>query len=451
MTDPSGTEISFKRQLLLLAVAVAIVNTGFGIIFPIFPKLLVDVGGGDASDLGLMAAAFGGAYLVGSPIFGNIADKAGKKKVILVGLLGFSFSNIIYIYAASLAHLYLARIIEGFFAAAILPPAIALTAQLSPKENRGRYLGLLGASQTAGIIIGPLLGGVLFEGFTIDGFKIERFEINKIVVDGSLVLPFYASAIIGMMAFVWSYFQLPQDIVIKSDKLSLSSEIVTKRDPLKTRINNTLRHQVQVLPKPVYMFLLFVLAEMLSILAWLTIEPGFVFYFYDELLLSPTDFGIFVGAFGVASVLGQSLLGNLSDKVGRKPVMIVGQMFSFLFYYSLLQANSLNSLIIAVVFVGIGSGLRDPAMKAWLSDVTDEENRATVFGIESGLMSTSQIIGPIFGGFLYISQGMEFLFFIAIGINIINIFLLSTLRFRSKFDDAITELLDDTSGAIAGN
>jgi MFS family permease len=90
-------------------------------------------------------------------------------------------------------------------------------------------------------------------------------------------------------------------------------------------------------------------------------------------------------------------------------------------------------------------------MKAWLSDLTDDENRATVFGIESGLMSISQIIGPIFGGFLYISQGMEFLFFIAIGINIINIFLLSTLRFRSKFDDAITELLDDTSRAIAGN
>ena len=85
----------------------------------------------------------------------------------------------------------------------------------------------------------------------------------------------------------------------------------------------------------------------------------------------------------------------------------------------------------AVIFAGIGSGLRDPAMKAWLSDVTDAENRGTVFGIESGLMMSSQIIGPIVGGYLYIHQGMEFLFLIAIAINIINLLLLTTLRFNS--------------------
>ena len=169
------------------------------------------------------------------------------------------------------------------------------------------------------------------------------------------------------------------------------------------------------------------------------------------MLLSPTDFGLFVGAFGIASVIGQSTLGNLSDKVGRKPVMIVGQMFSFLFYFSLLRANSLNSLILAVIFVGIGSGLRDPAMKAWLSDLTDEENRATVFGIESGLMSISQIIGPIFGGFMYVSQGMEFLFFIAIAINIVNIFLLTTLRFDYTQTGTNIALQDPMPLATTGN
>ncbi len=199
------------------------------------------------------------------------------------------------------------------------------------------------------------------------------------------------------------------------------------------------------------MFLLFALAESFAILAWFVISPGFVFYFYDELFLTATDFGIFVGAFGIASVIGQSLLGNLSDKVGRKPVMIVGQMFSFLFYFYLLQARSLNSLIFAVIFAGIGSGLRDPAMKAWLSDITEPENRATVFGIEAGLMSTSQIIGPIIGGFLYIRQGMEFLFFISIGINIINILLISILRFNKDQTKNIIEIQDSHLIPTTGN
>ena len=92
--------------------------------------MLKIIGGGDAFDLGLLVASFGAAYLVGSPIFGNLADRMGMKKIILVGLLGFSFSNFIYISATSMTHLYIARIIEGFFAAAILPPAIALTTKI---------------------------------------------------------------------------------------------------------------------------------------------------------------------------------------------------------------------------------------------------------------------------------------------------------------------------------
>lgn len=414
---------SFRRKFFLLAVAVALVNTGFGIIFPVFPKLLVQIGGGNASDLGNLAAGFGIAFIIGSPIFGNFADRIGKRRIILFGLLGYSFANFIYIFATHIIHLYIARVLEGFFASAILPPAIALTAELSPKENRARYLGLLGASQTTGIIIGPVIGGLLFDGFSLGAIHIA----------GSLSLPFYASATMGFLAFSWSYFQLP------NSKIRITESPIANETSIKNKFSGTIRHQIRVLPKPLKMFFLFVFTEMLAILAWLTIEPGFVFYFYDELDLSPTDFGIFVGAFGVVSVLGQSLLGNLSDKFGRKPVIVIGQAFSFLFYALLLQATTLLSLILSVLFVGVGSGLRDPALKAWLSDVTDEENRATVFGIESGLMNTSQVIGPIIGGYLYVISGMTFLFYIAIAINVVNIFLLSRLWFDEQGDALIVK------------
>ena len=67
-----------KSLLISLALANAIATTGFGIIFPIFPQLLADVGGGNALDLGTMAAAFGFAYFIASPIFGNLADYYNK-------------------------------------------------------------------------------------------------------------------------------------------------------------------------------------------------------------------------------------------------------------------------------------------------------------------------------------------------------------------------------------
>ena len=410
---------SFKRHIYILAVSVSIVNTGFGIIFPIFPKLLVDVGGGTALDLAVLLATWATAFFISAPIFGNLADRFGKKRIILLGLFGFAVSNFIYIFATKLSHLFIARVAEGIFAAAILPPAIAMTADLSPKESRGKYLGIMGASSTSGIIIGPLIGGFLFEGFVFGEFSLQ----------GSIRLPFYISAFFGFLAFVWSFFQLPSLHSDNSLDRILENSSLAKMSVF-SRIGNTLRHQVRVLPKPLYMFFFFILSEMFSILAWLTIEPGFIFYFYDELLLSPIDFGLFVGAFAVINVLGQALLGNLSDKFGRKPVMIVGQLFSFLFYYSLLNAQTLSDLIFAVIFVGIGSGLREPAMKAWLSDVIDDKHRSTVFGIEASLLSTSQIFGPLIGGYVYITQGMNYLFWIAIAINIANIFLIMTLWFN---------------------
>lgn len=76
-----------------------------------------------------------------SPIFGNLADRIGNKRIILFGLAGFIFSNIIYLFADNIQFLYLARAIEGVFSAAIFPPAIALIMEISPKENRAKYIG----------------------------------------------------------------------------------------------------------------------------------------------------------------------------------------------------------------------------------------------------------------------------------------------------------------------
>ena len=157
------------------------------------------------------------------------------------------------------------------------------------------------------------------------------------------------------------------------------------------------------------------------------------------MLLTPSDFGYFVAAYGLFAASGQAILGNLSDKRGRKPIILAGQIFAVFFYAALPLGRVVIQFMMIATLAGISSGLRDPALKAMLSDVTDEKSRATVFGIESGFISLSQIIGPLLGGFLYITYGIELVFLVSLGIATINLFFVSIVKFSNYQQTTIIE------------
>ncbi|MCY3414008.1 MAG: MFS transporter [Candidatus Heimdallarchaeota archaeon] len=413
MDEANKAQRSYTLQILILTVSLLIVNTGFGIVFPVFPKFLQYLGGGDAADLGLLAATYGVTYMIASPIFGNLADKFGKKQVILFGLFGFIISNLIYVLATSVSILYIARAIEGIFSAAVFPPSMALITTLAPAEKKGKYIGYLAAGQTTGIIIGPVLGGFLLDGFTVFGLTLV----------GTIHLPFYTSVGIGIIAFLFALIFIENSgskVIIKAER----------SNGFNLQVKETLQKQYYVLPNPKSIFMLLVIVEIFALSAWLIVEPGFVFHFYDNLFLSPTDFGIWVAMYGTIAVLGQTLFGNLSDKYGRLKIMYLGQILSLLFYLLLPLAKTMVPLLLVVPLVGLGSALREPATKALLSDVSKEEHRATVFGIESGFMSIAQIFPPIIGGILYEAQGIALIFILGIGFATINLFLIPFLKFQ---------------------
>ena len=137
-----------------------------------------------------------------------------------------------------------------------------------------------------------------------------------------------------------------------------------------------------------------------------------------------------MAAYGLLAAMGQAFLGNLSDTYGRKKLLLLGQLFSVAFYLTIPLGSLSWHFILIAVFAGVSSGFRDPAMKALLSDVTDEKTRATAFGIESGFISLAQIIGPIVGGYLYVTSGISSVFDLAILIAFINLFFIAIIRFR---------------------
>ncbi|OLS23075.1 MAG: Tetracycline resistance protein, class B [Candidatus Heimdallarchaeota archaeon LC_2] len=416
----------YRINVILLASVSLLVHTGIGIIFPIFPKILEEWGKG-ALELGILAGSYGVTYVIFSPIFGSWADKYGKKKIIVIGLFGFGISNLLFVFAIYLdifEILLIARGIEGIFASAVFPASIAMVSDIVPEKERAKNIGIVSAGAGIGLVIGPVLGGFLY--------------------NISIEFPFYVSAGLAFLTVVWAYTALSATEI----NVNQNEKLIIDKD--KTGFVNAIKRTYRILPNPKSAFFIFVLVDMASLISWMLVQPGISFYIYNDLLLTPTDFGFFVAAYGLFAAIGEGFLGTFSDKVGRRPMIFLGSLLNALFFVALLNATNLMGMVIAAIIAGMSLGFMAPAMKALISDAAKKENRTMVIGTASGLTFIGTIIGPILGGFLYDRLSMSFLFKLSIGISIIGALLSIFLVFNPVQQNIKTQDLYEIS-ATMGN
>jgi DHA1 family tetracycline resistance protein-like MFS transporter len=186
-----------KREAALgfIFITLLIDITGFGIVIPVFPKLIEHLIHGNLSD----AARYGGwltfAYSVMqflfAPVLGNLSDKYGRRPVLLGSLLGFSIDYTFLAFAPSIWWLFVGRIIAGITGASFTT-ASAYIADVSTPEKRAQNFGIIGAAFGLGFIIGPVLGGVLGQ--------------------YSTKLPFLAAAGLALLNATYGYFILPESL-----------------------------------------------------------------------------------------------------------------------------------------------------------------------------------------------------------------------------------------------
>jgi MFS family permease len=90
-----------RNVILLLSGSVLLMMTGFGIIFPVFARRLEELGGG-VQTLGLMTMSFALAQLLASPLLGSLADRIGRRPLVLLALAAFAAVNIGFLFARSI-------------------------------------------------------------------------------------------------------------------------------------------------------------------------------------------------------------------------------------------------------------------------------------------------------------------------------------------------------------
>ena len=152
------------RAIPIVVAAAAIDVIGFGIITPVLPRLITELGRVDVATAtrigGWMLATFALTQFIAGPIIGNLGDRFGRRPVLLAAMLAFAIDYGLQAVAPTLAWLFVGRAIAGV-TGAIYGPAGAVIADVSPPEGRAAGYGMLGAAFGIGFVVGPALGGLV--------------------------------------------------------------------------------------------------------------------------------------------------------------------------------------------------------------------------------------------------------------------------------------------------
>ena len=384
------------RKIVFISMVVMLTFSGMTVIFPLLPFYFEDFGGGP-TQYGYAASAFALAVFLISPTMGRLADKYGKVKVIWTNLVGYGLVNFGFIFVQSYWDIIILRFFEGFFTAGVAPAAISIASDLSSEEDRARSIAFVTAGISTGIIIGPVLGGFLVEYYPI-------------------YFPFIISGCLGLIGAITA-------------KLILTEP--SKPESSGNERSKGLKAIMDYAPKPLTSFVFLLVFIFLSQIVWLFIEPGFVYYFYEELHLSPVQFGIHISVFGAGVLFGELVLGGISDRFGRIRIMVIGSFVYAVFFYALVYAKSFQAIVIAGGVAGLAFGLIGPASNALLSEVSLEEHRTFIFGLATSAAGVAQIIGPIAGGYA-IDRGLHVT--VLMKINVLILLIAILILIFVKFD-----------------
>ncbi|MGD8815442.1 MAG: MFS transporter, partial [Anaerolineales bacterium] len=123
-------------------------------------------------------------------------------------------------------------------------------------------------------------------------------------------------------------------------------------------------------------------------------EPQFHFYIYDTLGWTSALFGACISGYSILSTLARIALGRLSDKFGRKPILMIGLVVHTAQYVALLTTRAFPWIAIGVAGSGLGEGLFMPALNALYLDVVPQQYSARIIGLREAMFSLAGLVGP---------------------------------------------------------
>lgn len=338
-----------------------LVMVGFGIIIPVMP-FYAETMGASPTELGLLMAVYSLMQFLFAPMWGRISDRIGRKPVIMIGILGLSLSFFLMAFSTELWMLFAARIIGGLLSSANMPTVMAYVADVTSEEDRGKGMGIIGASVGLGFIFGPALGGIFS--------------------NQSLNLPFYLAGASSLITFV---------IVTLLLKESLTPE--QRGQHVKTRLS-----MFKALKEPVSVLFILQLFVSFSLSG---LEATFAYYAYEKAQLKSAELGYIFMIMGFAGALVQGgLVGRLTKRFGEGAIIQLGTLISMIGFALILFIDSFVTAAIFLTIFGVGNGIIRPSVSSLLTKRSTSGHGSTT-GVLSSFDSLGRILGPPVGGLLF--------------------------------------------------
>ena len=371
-----------NKALLAVFCTVFIDLVGFGLIVPVIPLLflksnhpnfLLDSGASTQYGLilyGLLLGSFPLAQFLSTPIFGQLSDHYGRRKILLLSLVGSFLSYFLLIIGISfkiLPLLFLARIIDGFTGGNIAV-AQAVVGDVSTKETSTKNFGLIGGAFGLGIVLGPFLGGHLASW-------------------GGAVFPFWVLALVGLLNIIFVHFFL-----IETNPKPLDNKL--------TRIDWSKSFQ-DILTAFKLKQLQFIL------LASFLYQAGFTFlttfanpFFIERFGWQEEQIGNFFGYIGLWLVITQAIIIRWTLRFDQRQILSFSLLLSSVFTALLLLPKQDYILYAIAPFFAIFVGLVNANITSFISNNTDSSKRGEAIGVNSSVQALAQALPPLISGFI---------------------------------------------------
>ncbi|CAI0718924.1 multidrug efflux MFS transporter [Serratia quinivorans] len=387
-------------KLNLISVWLGCFFTGLAMsqILPFLPLYVEQLGVSGHQSLSIWSGlVFSGTFLVSalvSPLWGSLADRKGRKLMLLRASLGMAVVIALQGMVTNVYQLFALRALMGL-TSGYIPNAMALVASQVPRDKSGWALGTLSTGPVTGVIVGPLLGGLMADHL-------------------GLRVVFFVTAVLMFVSFLITLFLIKERHieVKKADRLSGKAVF-------------------QSLPYPTLIVTLFISTLMIQ-LANSSISPILTLFIKD---LSGDSgnlafiSGMIAAVPGVAALMSAPRLGRLGDRIGTARILLAALGLTTVLFAIMAWVETPLQLGILRFLLGFADGALMPAVQTLLLKYSSDQVTGRIFGYNQSFMYLGNVVGPLIGSGVSALMGFRWVFVVTAVLVLIN-----CLQLRSQFN-----------------
>lgn len=322
-----------------------------------------------------------------SPLWGSLADRKGRKLMLLRASLGMAIAILLQAFATNVWQLFLLRGIMGL-TSGYIPNAMALVASQVPRERSGWALSTLATAQISGVIGGPLMGG----------FIADHVGLRPV---------FFITAMLLVVSFMVTLFLIKEGVrptLKKSERLSGKSVFAS-------------------LPYPALVISLFFTTLVIQLCNG-SISPILALFIKS---MAPDSnniaflSGLIASVPGVSALISAPRLGKLGDRIGTERILMATLICAVVLFFAMSWVTTPFQLGVLRFLLGFADGAMLPAVQTLLVKYSSDQITGRIFGYNQSFMYLGNVAGPLMGATVSAMAGFRWVFIATAIIVMINI------------------------------